>query len=85
MRVVLLSVPEGEEKPLKYPGIFFKSKLMVLTKVDLLPYVPFNMEQAIANARSIQPEIEIIRTSCTTSEGLEEWMRWLSSHSPVAR
>jgi hydrogenase nickel incorporation protein HypB len=77
LKVVVLSVPEGEEKPLKYPGIFFKSKLMVLNKVDLLPYVPFNVDQAIANARSIQPGIEIIRTSCTTGEGLDDWMSWL--------
>jgi hydrogenase nickel incorporation protein HypB len=62
-KVVLLCVPEGEENPLKYPGIFFKSKLMVLTKMDLLPYVPFRLEDAIANARSVQPGIEILQVS----------------------
>ena len=76
-KVVLLSVAEGEEKPLKYPGIFFKSKLMVLTKIDLLPYVPFRLDDAIANARAIQPDIEILRVSNTTGEGLETWMEWL--------
>jgi hydrogenase nickel incorporation protein HypB len=76
-KVVLLSVPEGEEKPLKYPGIFFKSKLLVLTKVDLLPYVPFRLEDAIANARSIQPGIEILQVSNTTGVGLDDWLRWL--------
>jgi hydrogenase nickel incorporation protein HypB len=78
MKVVLLSVTEGEEKPLKYPGIFFKSKLMVLNKIDLLPYVPFDIEKACANARSIQPGIDIIRTSCTTDSGLDEWLGWLN-------
>ena len=65
-KVVLLSVAEGEEKPLKYPGIFFKAKLMVLTKIDLLPYVPFRLDDAIANARSIQPDIEIMQVSNTS-------------------
>ena len=76
-KVVLLSVAEGEEKPLKYPGIFFKSKLMVVTKIDLLPYVPFRLEDAIANARTIQPDIEIIQVSSTTGEGLDKWMEWV--------
>jgi hydrogenase nickel incorporation protein HypB len=81
-KVVLLSVPEGEEKPLKYPGIFFKSKLMVLTKIDLLPYVPFRPEDAIANARAIQPGIEIVQVSSTTGEGLEKWMEWVRRPGP---
>jgi hydrogenase nickel incorporation protein HypB len=76
-KVVLLSVPEGEEKPLKYPGIFFKSKLMVLTKVDLLPYVPFRLDDAIANARSVQPGIEILQVSSTTGQGMDSWLQWL--------
>jgi len=76
-KVVLLSVPEGEEKPLKYPGIFFKSKLMVLTKVDLLPYVPFRLDDAIANARSIQPGIEILQVSAASGAGMDDWLRWV--------
>jgi hydrogenase nickel incorporation protein HypB len=79
MKIVLLSVTEGEEKPLKYPGIFFKSQLMVLNKIDLLPYVPFDIEKACENARSIRPDIEIIRTSCTTKAGLDDWLAWLAS------
>ena len=79
MKVVLLSVPEGEEKPLKYPGIFFKARAMVLNKIDLLPYVPFDLEKACANARQIQPEMDILQVSCTTGEGLSEWMSWLAS------
>ncbi len=76
-KVVLLSVTEGEDKPLKYPSIFAKSALMLLTKVDLLPYVSFNAELARENARRVHPQIEIIDVSSTTGEGLEQWMAWL--------
>lgn len=76
-KVVLLSVTEGEDKPLKYPSIFFKSELMVMNKVDLLPYVPFNTETAVENARRVNPEIEVVKVSCTTGEGLDSWMKWI--------
>ncbi len=76
-KIVLLSVTEGEDKPLKYPSIFFKSDLFVLTKVDLLPYVPFDAELAEANARRIHPEIEIVRASATAAGGLDAWLGWL--------
>ena len=69
-KIVVLSVTEGEDKPLKYPGIFRKAELMILNKIDLLPYVPFKPELARENARRIHPEIEIIETSCTTGAGL---------------
>ena len=82
-KIVLLSVTEGEDKPLKYPATFFKADVLVLTKVDLLPYVPFNIEQARQNARRIQPEIDIVEVSCTTGEGLEQWRAWLKSASSV--
>jgi hydrogenase nickel incorporation protein HypB len=77
-KIVVLSVTEGEDKPLKYPGIFHKSKLMILNKIDLLPYVPFKMELARENARRINPDIEIIETSCTTGAGLDQWMDWVA-------
>jgi hydrogenase nickel incorporation protein HypB len=77
-KIVVLSVAEGDDKPLKYPAIFFKADLMVLNKIDLLPYVSFDASRACENARSVHPEIEIIETSCTTGAGLEEWMRWLA-------
>lgn len=76
-KVVLLSVTEGEDKPLKYPSIFFKSELMVLNKIDLLPYVPFDAAKAKENARKVHPGMEILETSCTTCQGLDEWMQWL--------
>lgn len=76
-KVVLLSVTEGDDKPLKYPSAFFRSRLMVLTKVDLLPYVPFDITKARENARAIHPEIEMLETSCTTGQGLNEWLAWI--------
>jgi hydrogenase nickel incorporation protein HypB len=77
-KIVLLSVTEGEDKPLKYPGIFYKAELMILNKIDLLPYVPFRAELARENARSIHPEIEILEVSCTTGAGLDAWREWLA-------
>jgi hydrogenase nickel incorporation protein HypB len=76
-KIVLLSVTEGEDKPLKYPSIFFKSDLFILTKIDLLPYVPFNANLAETNARLIHPGMEIIRASSTVAGGLDDWLRWL--------
>ena len=76
-KIVLLSVTEGEDKPLKSPSIFHKSSLLVLTKVDLLPYVPFDIEAAKANARQVNPDIQIIEVSCATGKGMEEWRAWL--------
>jgi hydrogenase nickel incorporation protein HypB len=76
-KVVVLSVTEGEDKPLKYPSIFFKSRLLVLNKIDLLPYVPFNIAAAESNARQIHRDMEIVRVSCQTREGLRDWLDWL--------
>ena len=76
-KIVMLSVTEGEDKPLKYPSIFFKSELMILNKIDLLPYVPFDAAKAKENARKVHPGMEILDVSCTTEQGLDEWMRWL--------
>ena len=76
-KIVLLSVTEGEDKPLKYPSIFFKSELVIVTKTDLLPYVPFDIARAEENARKVHPGVDIVRVSCTAGNGLEEWLRWL--------
>jgi hydrogenase nickel incorporation protein HypB len=83
-KIVLLSVTEGEEKPLKYPSIFFKSELMILNKIDLLPYVPFNPDVAVENARRIHPEIDIVRVSCTSGQGLDLWMNWIKKRRKAA-
>ncbi len=76
-KIAVLSVTEGEDKPLKYPSAFFKSSAMILNKTDLLPWVPFDCKAARANARAIHPEIEIFETSCTSQQGLAEWCEWL--------
>lgn len=76
-KIVLLSVTEGEEKPLKYPSIFFKSRLILITKTDLLPYVPFDYELAQRNARSVNADADILGVSCQSDAGLAEWMAWL--------
>jgi hydrogenase nickel incorporation protein HypB len=80
-KIVVLSVAEGEDKPLKYPGIFRKAELMILNKIDLLPHVPFKLDQARENARRINPEIEIIEVSCTTGAGFDEWLKWLAARA----
>jgi hydrogenase nickel incorporation protein HypB len=77
-KIVVLSVSEGEDKPLKYPAIFLKSQLLVLSKIDLLPYVPFNIAAAEDNARRIHPDIEVVRLSCLTGAGLEKWQQWIA-------
>ncbi|MGA8144650.1 MAG: hydrogenase nickel incorporation protein HypB [Candidatus Acidiferrales bacterium] len=76
-KLVVLSVTEGEDKPLKYPSIFFKSELLILNKIDLLPYVPFDIAVAEENARSNHRNMDIVRVSCQTREGMTEWLAWL--------
>ena len=78
-KVVILSVTEGEDKPLKYPSIFFKSELMVLSKVDLLPYVPFDPDLARQNARTVHPGMEILDVSCKTGDGMKQWLDWIEA------
>ena len=76
-KIVLLSVTEGEDKPLKYPSIFAIAELCIITKIDLLPYVPFNLAQAMANVRQVHPGMEVVQTSCTKVEGLQDWLAWI--------
>jgi len=82
-KVVLLSVTEGEDKPLKYPSIFFKSELLVLTKTDLLPHLQYDIRAAEENARRIQGGMRIIRTSCVSREGLQDWFSWLDERRRI--
>jgi hydrogenase nickel incorporation protein HypB len=77
-KVVVLSVTEGEDKPLKYPSIFFKSELLVLNKTDLLPYVPFKVEAAVENARKVHPQMKVVKVSCLNGDGVSEWLDWLA-------
>lgn len=82
-RVVIISVTEGDDKPLKYPDMFYSSTLCVINKIDLLPYVPFNMEKVKANAKKINPNLDIIELSCTSGEGLNKWYDWLKIKIPA--
>ena len=84
-KIVVLSVTEGEDKPLKYPSIFFKSELLILNKTDLLPHVPFDIAVAEENARRVHNDIEIVRVSCLSREGLEAWLLWLDSKRKAMR
>ena len=75
--VVLLSVPEGDDKPAKYPVMFEKADLFVITKIDLLPYFDFDVERCIREFREINPTAEVITLSTKTGEGLDKWIDWL--------
>jgi len=76
-KVAILSVTEGEDKPLKYPDLFAAAKVLIINKIDLLPYVPFQLDQAIAHARRIQPQVQIYCVSALSGEGLNGWINWL--------
>lgn len=83
-KVALLSVTEGEDKPLKYPDMFRVADLMIITKIDLLPYVPFDADKAEENARRVNPNIRVLRLSCTTGEGMDRWFKWLKAELTLA-
>jgi hydrogenase nickel incorporation protein HypB len=78
-KIVLFSVTEGEDKPLKYPKMFEQARYAVLSKMDLLPHVPFNVTQAVAFARQVNPTLEFLFTSAVRDDGLEEWFSFLRS------
>jgi hydrogenase nickel incorporation protein HypB len=84
-KIVLFSVTEGEDKPLKYPKMFQKARCAVLTKIDLLPYVPFDVGRAVANARAMNPELQFFFTSALTGAGLETWFGFLRDQVPMVR
>ena len=76
-RVMLLSITEGDDKPKKYPLMFIESELLILNKMDLLEFVDFDVDKAIADARDLNPSLSVIKLSCKTGEGLEEWIKWI--------
>ena len=76
-KVAILSVTEGEDKPLKYPDMFAAAKLMVLNKIDLLPHLTFDVERCKTYARRVNPGIEFLELSATTGEGMSVWLDWL--------
>ena len=76
-KVAILSVTEGEDKPLKYPDMFRAASLMLVNKVDLLPYLDFDIDLCEANARQVNPGLEVIRVSAKTGEGMDAWLEWI--------
>ncbi|WJW85184.1 MULTISPECIES: hydrogenase nickel incorporation protein HypB [Enterobacter] len=78
-KVAVLSVTEGEDKPLKYPHMFAAASIMLLNKVDLLPYLNFDVDKCLAYAREVNPEIEILLVSATRGDGMDNWLQWLES------
>ncbi|MTC42051.1 hydrogenase nickel incorporation protein HypB [Providencia sp. wls1921] len=78
-KVAVLSVTEGEDKPLKYPHMFAASDIMILNKIDLLPYLHFDVDACIANAKRVNPNIQVIKVSATSGEGMDAWLAWLET------
>ncbi len=83
--IVLFTVTEGEDKPLKYPKMFENAARVVMTKTDLLPYVPFDIDRAVANALTVNPKLEFTRVSALTGDGLDEWFAFLRATARAAR
>ncbi|MBW4641722.1 MAG: hydrogenase nickel incorporation protein HypB [Goleter apudmare HA4340-LM2] len=77
VKVVILSVTEGEDKPVKYPHMFRASEIMILTKIDLLPYVQFDVQKCIEYAQQVNPHMKVFQVSATTGAGLDNWYKWL--------
>ncbi|MBX7153245.1 hydrogenase nickel incorporation protein HypB [bacterium] len=79
MKIVVVSVTEGDDKPLKYPGMFIKASVLIINKIDLLPYVHSDIATLRGNALSINPSLRVFEISCTTGEGMDPWCAWLHS------
>ncbi|MEW6678325.1 MAG: hydrogenase nickel incorporation protein HypB [Pseudomonadota bacterium] len=84
-KVVILSVTEGEDKPLKYPDMFHAADLMLLNKVDLLPYLNFDVAKCVDYARQVNPKLQVMEVSATSGQGLDAWMAWLMQGLEQAR
>jgi hydrogenase nickel incorporation protein HypB len=81
LKVVVLSTTEGDDKPLKYPAMFRNASVLIINKIDLLPYVSCDLEAVRRNALQINPQLKIFETSCTTRAGIPEWCGWLEERS----
>jgi hydrogenase nickel incorporation protein HypB len=78
-KVMILSVTEGDDKPLKYPLMFQKSSVLIINKIDLLPYVTCDVDKIKRVVRELNPQIEIFEVSCKTGEGIDQWLEWLKN------
>ena len=76
-KVAILSITEGEDKPIKYPDMFHAADIMLLNKIDLLPYLQFDVEKCIEYARRVNPSIQVLQVSATSGEGMENWYQWI--------
>jgi hydrogenase nickel incorporation protein HypB len=83
-KVAILSVTEGEDKPLKYPDMFAASGLVLLNKTDLLPHLEFDVAETIANARKVNPSVKVLQVSARTGEGMDAWIAWLTAARGMA-
>lgn len=79
-KVALLSVPEGDDKPLKYPGLFQRSDLVIINKIDLLEFTNFDLDRATTNLKQVAPHLDVLALSCRSGVGLDGWYRWLGDH-----
>jgi len=79
MKIMILSVPEGDDKPLKYPLMFQESRVLIVNKIDLLPYVDFNLKRMREVTTGLNPTQVVFEVSCRTGEGLEAWLNWLEA------
>lgn len=83
LRVVIMSITEGEDKPLKYPTMFETSQLCLINKMDLMPYLNFDLARALEYVKQVNPGIEILQVSATSEEGLEPWFDWLKQKKKI--
>ena len=79
LKILIASVPEGDDKPFKYPLMFNTVDALVLNKIDLLPYVKFNVDSFIKTVKNINAKVELFKVSCTTGEGVQAWAKWLTA------
>ena len=77
--VMILSTPEGSDKPVKYPLMFSKTDLLIINKIDLLPYVKFDYNGLVESLKKLNPKLKLIKLSCNTGEGFKDWLFWLNS------
>jgi hydrogenase nickel incorporation protein HypB len=78
--ILVASIPEGDDKPYKYPGMYRGVDLLVVNKIDLLPYIPFRMDFFTAGVQLLNPGLETIEISCVTGQGFQGWLEWLTRH-----
>ncbi len=85
MKVVVLSTTEGDDKPLKYPAMFQRASVLVINKIDLVPYTDADVSVMRRHALSVNPDLTIFETSCRTGQGIAEWAGWIASHTRASR